>query len=405
MNIIKLAKRKYWALRKKLGWWLMFRVIFPKTYAKAVAEHKKVKVRKAVFIEMRFAEITDSFRLVYDRMIAEGYEVKAHYLQNTLPGKKAFIERCQNMLTDMADARFVFVNDSCNVTSCIKLRKETDIYQLWHACGAFKKFGMSTAELKFGENRKTLLKYPNYGNLRYVTVSSPEVVWAYEEAMNLKPKDHQVIPIGISRTDIFYDKDFLESARQKVYSVFPQAEGKKIILYAPTYRGRVAKAESPDELDLERMKQALGDQYVFLAKHHPFVKEPPVIPASCRDFAMDVTKHLQIEELLAVSDICISDYSSVIFEYSLFERPMIFFAYDIADYNDWRGFYYDFEELTPGPIFTKTEEVIDHIAHIDERFDREEMRAFRDKYMSACDGHATDRIMELVHGKSYQEIS
>ena len=403
--MIKKLKKKYWALRKKLGWWLMFKVIFPSTYSKAVKEKKKIKPKKAIFIEMRFAEITDSFRLVYDRMKAEGYEVSEHYLQNTLPGKKAFIERCRKMLIDMADAKYVFLNDSCNVTSCIKLRRGTQIFQLWHACGAFKKFGMSTAELKFGENRKTLLRYPNYGNLKYVTVSSPEVIWAYEEAMNLDHKDHQVIPAGISRTDIFYDRAFLEAARQKVYSVFPQAEGKKIILYAPTYRGRVAKAESPDELDLVRMKEVLGGEYVFLAKHHPFVKEPPVIPEGCRDFAMDVTKYLQIEDLLAVSDICISDYSSVIFEFSLFEKPMIFFVYDIEDYNDWRGFYYDFDQLTPGPVFTETEEVVDYIANIEERFDRAEVHAFREKYMSACDGHATDRIMQLVYGKRFEEIS
>ncbi len=77
---------------------------------------------------------------------------------------------------------------------------------------------------------------------------------------------------------------------------------------------------------------------------------------------------------------------------------MIFFAYDIEDYNDWRGFYYNFDELTPGPVFTKTEEVIDYISNISERFDQSEVHAFREKFMSACDGHATDRIMDLVHG-------
>ena len=66
-----------------------------------------------------------------------------------------------------------------------------------------KKFGMSTAEKIFGADRATLEKYPNYRNLKYVTVSSPEVVWAYEEAMDLKPEDHIVRPVGVSRTDIF----------------------------------------------------------------------------------------------------------------------------------------------------------------------------------------------------------
>ena len=64
----------------------------------------------------------------------------------------------------------------------------------------------------------------------------------------------------------------------------PAAENKKIILYAPTFRGRVAKAESPDCLDIPAMKRALGDEYVLLIKHHPFVKQPPVVPEDCADF-------------------------------------------------------------------------------------------------------------------------
>lgn len=111
---------------------------------------------------------------------------------------------------------------------------------------------------------------------------------------------------------------------------------------------------------------------------------------------MDVTTELDIDKLLCVSDVCISDYSSLIFEYSLFERPMIFFAYDLDEYFDWRGFYYNYDELTPGPIVKTTEEIIDYIQHLDTRFNPSQVRAFREKFMSACDGHATDRILELV---------
>lgn len=111
---------------------------------------------------------------------------------------------------------------------------------------------------------------------------------------------------------------------------------------------------------------------------------------------MDVTTDLDIDKLLCVSDICISDYSSLIFEYSLFERPMIFYAYDLEDYFDWRGFYYNYDDLTPGPVVTETEEIIDYIQNLDTRFDKEQVHVFREKFMSACDGCATDRIMELV---------
>lgn len=388
-------KKLYWQTRKKVGQILMFRIVFPLGY-KHYIKGKKIKREKAVFVEVRFDEITDSFRLVYDRMKADGFDVHEQFIENIKPGKWGYIKRCLRMLEDISDAHYVFLNDACNVTSCIPLRKGTKIYQLWHACGAFKKFGMSTAELIFGDNRKSLEKYPNYGNLSYVTVSSPEVIWAYEEAMNLKDTKTQVVATGVSRTDVFYDQHFIEQSKAAVYSVCPTAENKKIILYAPTFRGRVAKAESPDCLDIPAMKRALGDEYVLLIKHHPFVKQPPVVPEDCADFAMDVTKSLEIDQLLCASDVCVSDYSSLIFEYSLFERPMIFFAYDLDDYFDWRGFYYNYDELTPGPVVKETEEIIDYIRHLDARFDQAQVHAFKEKFMSSCDGHATDRIMALV---------
>lgn len=388
-------KKLYWQTRKKVGQILMFRIVFPLGY-KHYIKGKKIKRKKAVFVEVRFDEITDSFRLVYDRMKADGFDVHEQFIENIKPGRWGYIKRCLRMLEDISDAHYVFLNDACNVTSCIPLRKGTKIYQLWHACGAFKKFGMSTAELIFGDNRKSLEKYPNYGNLSYVTVSSPEVIWAYEEAMNLKDTKTQVVATGVSRTDVFYDQHFIEQSKAAVYSVCPAAENKKIILYAPTFRGRVAKAESPDCLDIPAMKRALGDEYVLLIKHHPFVKQPPVVPEDCADFAMDVTKSLEIDQLLCASDVCVSDYSSLIFEYSLFERPMIFFAYDLDDYFDWRGFYYNYDELTPGPVVQETEEIIDYIRHLDARFDQAQVHAFKEKFMSSCDGHATDRIMALV---------
>lgn len=392
-------KKLYWQTRKKVGQILMFRIVFPLGY-KHYIKGKKIKRKKAVFVEVRFDEITDSFRLVYDRMKVDGFDVHEQFIENIKPGKWGYIKRCLRMLEDISDAHYVFLNDACNVTSCIPLRKGTKIYQLWHACGAFKKFGMSTAELIFGDNRKSLEKYPNYGNLSYVTVSSPEVIWAYEEAMNLKDTKTQVVATGVSRTDVFYDQHFIEQSKAAVYSVCPAAENKKIILYAPTFRGRVAKAESPDCLDIPAMKRALGDEYVLLIKHHPFVKQPPVVPEDCADFAMDVTKILEIDQLLCASDVCVSDYSSLIFEYSLFERPMIFFAYDLDDYFDWRGFYYNYDELTPGPVVKETEEIIDYIRHLDTRFDQAQVHAFKEKFMSSCDGHATDRIMALVYAET-----
>ncbi len=108
---------------------------------------------------------------------------------------------------------------------------------------------------------------------------------------------------------------------------------------------------------------------------------------------------ISINELLTVSDILISDYSSVVFEFSLFERPMIFYTFDIDDYIDKRGLYYDFHEITPGPMFDNQDDIIDYIQHINERFDKEEVTAFKNKFMCSCDGHSSERIFALIGKK------
>lgn len=376
---------------------ITLRILCPRAYYKNAK--KPVDPNKIVFVEVRLPEITNSFKLLYDKLITEyDYDIHTHFLRNSFVTLKEYTKRCCDMMADVATAKYVFVNEASNVVSCVKMRPETVVTQTWHGCGAFKKFGFSTAELIFGESRREMLRFPFYKNYTHVTVSSPEVSWAYEEAMNLHENPEVIKPIGTSRTDVFYDDKFIEDSYKKLHAFMPSAEGKKVILYAPTFRGRVANGKTPNMLNVNMFKEELGNEYVLLVKHHPLVRKPPVIPENCEDFAADFSDAMSIEELLAVSDICISDYSSLVFEYSLYERPLIFFSYDLSEYFDWRGFYYDYNELAPGPVFKTNLEMIDYIKNVEERFDRERMQAFRKKFMSACDGHATERLMETVFG-------
>ncbi len=371
-----------------------YKKYFPSLYKKYCKE--PVIENKVVFVEMRFEELSGSFQYLYNELEKTGeYELEKAFVRFNFSRGKEYTENVKRTLKQISTAHFVFVDDASLILSSIPLRKETKLINLWHACGAFKKWGRSTATKIFGSSAATLDKYPNYGNLDLVTVSSPEVIWAYEEAMNL-PKG-VVQPIGVSRTDLFYDKEFVESRQEKLYNIMPQAREKKVILYAPTFRGRVSSAKGPDEIDFIKMKEAFGDKFVLVCKHHPFVKENPVIPDEAADFAMDVKgTDLTIEDLLCSADICISDYSSLVFEYSLFEKPMIFYAYDYDNYCDWRGFYYDYSEFTPGPIVKTQDELFNAIAECDQNFDRSRVHAFKEKFMGNCDGHATERIIQYM---------
>ena len=169
----------------------------------------------------------------------------------------------------------------------------------------------------------------------------------------------------------------------------------RILLYAPTFRGRVAKATTPRVLIPEFMKYELGDEYVLLCKHHPLVRRRPVISEYCSDFAMDVTDTMTIEDLLCVADICISDYSSLVFEASLLHIPMIFYAFDLEHYIDERDFYFDFKQYVPGKIVYSLDELIQAVNRED--YCKERIAPFADMFFDHRDGRATDRVVKLLY--------
>ena len=388
---------KKWRNRKlREGYkFLTLKVLFP-VYYKWHAR-KPIEKNKVLFIVNRKPALPNSMTYVHNLLEKSGkFNIHNKFLLNLSLRYRQKFKVDLDLIKDLATANYVFL-DEATVTTCgINKRPETKIVQLWHGCGAFKKFGFSTADKIFGGNAKEQKRYPMYRNFDLVCVSSPEVVWAYEEAMQLKGVGN-VKPVGVSRTDVFFQDDYIHAAKQRILEQIPAAADKKIILYAPTFRGRVASAYGPDHFDYEKLYESLGDEYIILIKHHPLVKRLPEIPLEYRDsFVYDVSHTMEIEDLICASDICISDYSSLIFEYSLFEKPIILFAYDLDVYFDWRGFYYDYFEMAPGPVLISTEEIIDYITHIDTEFDREKMHAFREKFMRSCDGHSTERILDEV---------
>lgn len=379
---------------------VVFWGVFPFVYKRAV-RRTSVTPGSALFLGRNAAEMPDSFALLYKRFEQEeGPEPQFLSLGYGRLKLVPYYLNCISAVKELAKYRYIFLDDASDVVSCLPLRSETDVIQLWHACGAFKKWGMSTGDLLFGGTKAEKRRHPYYENLSLVTISSPAIKWAYAEAMDLEGRDEIIKPLGVSRADVFFDDAFIANARQAAVRVVPQIAGKNVVLYAPTFRGSATHAQAPDSLDIPLMREEIGDRYVLLIKHHPFVKDRPQIPAGCEEFAFDVSDDLPIDQLLCVADVCVSDYSSLVFEYSLFGRPMAFFAYDKADYDDWRGFYYDYDELTPGPVVATTEELVAYIQQVADDFDPSEVRAFRNRFMSACDGHATDRIYAAVVGGS-----
>lgn len=302
------------------------------------------------------------------------------------------------------NAKALFLTDYFFPAFACQPREGQSVVQLWHGCGAFKKWGYSTAEKKWGASKESLDKYPIHNTYTHVCVSSPKVKFAYAEAFGCS--EDKVMALGAPRTDVYFDDDFVASCRQKVLEQFPAIGNRKIILYAPTFRGNsIKKSYMKNKLDIEKMREELGDEYALVVKLHPLTaKGFKVNPED--DFVFNASKCIAIDTTLCAADTVITDYSSLIFEYALLERPMIFFAYDLAAYDDSRSFYFDYETFVPGEIVTDTDAIIAEVKRLETDFDVEKVRRFKDDFMCACDGKSTERIAETVLGiKAKQEVN
>ena len=368
----------------------------PALYKKA-CDRSVLNPTRVLFVNGKLGTVPDAFSIIMPYLKEHcGMDVRFVGLDQASISFGTYHARCRALMDEVASARYIVLEDASDVISCLPLRPETKVVQLWHGCGAFKKWGLSTASKKFGASKSQIERHPFYGNLSLVTVSSPEVEWAYREAMGLDRKPEVVQPLGVSRTDVFFSDDFIRTSCDLLRETVPGIGERKVILYAPTFRGAVKGAKSPDQLDLSAMARALGDEYALVIKHHPFVKNPTPIPDDAQGFAYTLGEAIPVDMLMCAADILVTDYSSVVFEYALLERPMLFFAPDIEDYRGWRDFYYDYEDMVPGPMVQTTDELIAQIIELNESFDPHEIASFKQKFMCACDGSATRRICDYM---------
>jgi CDP-ribitol ribitolphosphotransferase len=374
---------------------VVLRGLFPGRYR--IFSKEPIIPGSVVFLEVRGKTLSEDFGLLWAGLKRrEGYSLHFASIEEGMASYPVYLRKCLAAIPNLARAEFVFVSESSYFLSALPIRKETTVLQVWHGPGAFKKFGYSTLGKGFGTSLQDLERFPLHKNFSYVTVSGPEVIGAYAEAFHMEDRQEDILPIGISRTDRFFSEKIRETALKRVTACLPDLPpGKKILLYAPTFRGKVASAKAPEAMDLWEMRREMRDEAVLLIRQHPFVKQRMEIPEELSDFALEAPAEIPTGDLLMAADLLITDYSSLIFEYALLERPMIFFAFDLQDYEKQRGFYYPLSELMPGIVLSSMRQLIPGIRSALKEFDRAKIRAFRKKFMSACDGHATERILDL----------
>ena len=216
--------------------------------------------------------------------------------------------------------------------------------------------------------------------------------------------DGEICEYGYPRNDLLSRADTAEVAA-RVRDRLGLPDGKRVVLYAPTWRDNQVYANGRRyrfdmRLDLERAWRELGQDHVFLIRGHHHMADD--VPAGMRGgFAINVTAYPDITELFLVSDVLVTDYSSAMFDYAVTGRPMLFFTYDLAEYRDsLRGFYFDFEAEAPGPLLASSAEVIEAVRDIDSIAVsyRDAYRRFAARFSSLDDGKAAARICDRLFG-------
>lgn len=211
----------------------------------------------------------------------------------------------------------------------------------------------------------------------------------------------KILELGYPANDPLYDPNIKQRAVELKKKMGIPLD-KKVLLYAPTWRDDDMYAAGEYKfnlaLDLKRLKAELGDEYVILLRMHYWIVDKLDL-SDVSDFVVNVSSYSDITHIYIVSDICMTDYSSVFFDYANLKRPILFYMYDLEKYRDvLRGFYLDVEKELPGPILTDNDQVLDALKNIDkvQAEYEEKYETFYDRFCCIDDGHAAERVCEKV---------
>lgn len=214
----------------------------------------------------------------------------------------------------------------------------------------------------------------------------------------------EMLEYGYPRNDILYwpNKDEIAQQLKEKLGI---PKDKKTILYAPTWRDdqHYGSGQYKFELalDLKLMKERLQDDYVVLLRTHHYISDH-IDVSGLGDFVINLSSYDDISEIYLISDICITDYSSVFFDYANLKRPILFYTYDFDKYkNQLRGFYIDMNTEVPGPLLYTSEQVVQAIEDIDEITEeyKERYDQFYDRFCCYDDGHASEHVAEAMLAK------
>lgn len=287
----------------------------------------------------------------------------------------------------LATAHYIFLNDNFMPMGKLHFKKNAVITQLWHAEGAFKKFGLNIEQ---PDEIRELEKKGN-AKLTYVVCSSEDVAPIYANAFGVS--DYKVLPLGSARLDWFSEEINTDRLRADFDKKYPMCKGKQLALYAPTFRDNTADDERIlENFDVASFNERFGDKYALLIRLHPQVHSNVRIP----DGAVDVCDYENVTELMRLCDFLITDYSSICMDFAIQDKPVYFYAFDLDRYERDRSFYFDYESYVPGPVAKDFQTLLNLINSTVSETYRKRRYDFNYSNFGTPDGKAAKRIVDRI---------
>lgn len=291
-----------------------------------------------------------------ERGIDKNYKISYSFSTTLQQGQLKTLKEWLRLLWIIPKQDFIFVDDYVPIFKFITLDNKTKFIQLWHAGVGFKSVGYS----RFGKEGSPHPIESCHRKYTHVVVGAPDLIPVYEEVFGVSEKCFHAY--GLPRLDGYLDKDRIKSFKSKFYVKYPFFKNKKIILFAPTYRGSSQKnAYYPlEKVEHNKILELKNKDYIFIYKMHPFITQKINIKEEHKDIIFDFSSYPDINELFYVTDVLITDFSSSIYEFSLLKKPIIFYAYDKDFYQLTRGVHRTLDEVN-GVVCETFDDVIETI--------------------------------------------
>lgn len=341
---------------------------------------------KVTFISRQKNEPTTDFLMLRDDLQKKDKNLKVVMLCKRLEGNlfdkfKYFLHMFVQMY-HIATSKVVVLDSYCICISILKHKKSLKIIQMWHAMGSFKKFGYSILNQKEGSSSKIARLMGMHKNYDYVFTSGEACKKNFAEAFNVSLDKMVVMPLP--SVDLITKPKYIKASRRRVLSKYPDINKKKVILYAPTFR---------KNKDMKKDIKKLIDEVDF-SKYNLVVKLHPLSKAIIKDERIIFDNSFSTLDMAIVSDYVITDYSAVVFEIAILNKPLFFYAYDKETYLDDRNFYMDFDNDMPGFISKNPKEIIKAIE--EDNYDLKKVKKFATDNVAKVYGGYTSNVANFI---------